>query len=132
MAGEGTVYVADPIDHRVQQCTAEGAFLNQWGDEDGGQGPFGSPEGLAVAGDGTIYLTVYVTDSGDYRVQHFTADGVLLNQWGSLGSGVGQFEYPGGLAVAGDGTVYVADRGNNRIQVFTADGDFIAWWGRQG
>ena len=37
-------------------------------------------------------------------------------QWGTSGSGDGQFEYPQGIAVDTVGNVYVADTENNRIQ----------------
>src|SRR2546426_10997859 len=43
---------------------------------------------------------------------------VYLTQWGSYGTGDGQFNYPGGVAVDASGNVYVADRYNYRIQVF--------------
>jgi DNA-binding beta-propeller fold protein YncE len=39
-------------------------------------------------------------------------------QWGSSGSGGGQFYGPTGVAVDQDGNVYVADSDNNRIQKF--------------
>ena len=71
-----------------------------------------------------------MANTHNHRVQQFSAGGQFLKQWGSWGSGAGQFRHPLGIAVAGDGTVYVADRGNNRIQLFTPDGEFIAWWGR--
>ncbi len=36
---------------------------------------------------------VYVADSGNYRVEKFDSNGNYLTQWGSYGSGNGQFEY---------------------------------------
>jgi len=39
-------------------------------------------------------------------------------QWGSYGTGPGQFIYPEAIAVDASGNVYVADQGNNRIQKF--------------
>jgi DNA-binding beta-propeller fold protein YncE len=42
-----------------------------------------------------------------------------LLQWGTFGSGVGQFLYPSGVAVDASGNVYVSDVNNNRIQKFT-------------
>jgi len=49
----------------------------------------------------------------------------LVAQWGSTGTGNGQFRVPQGIAVDSAGNVYVADRDNNRIQKFTSDGTFI-------
>jgi hypothetical protein len=41
-----------------------------------------------------------------------------LTQWGTPGSGDGQFCSPIGVAVGGSGSIYVADQGNHRIQKF--------------
>jgi DNA-binding beta-propeller fold protein YncE len=58
-----------------------------------------------------------VADYGN-RIQKFTSDGVYLTQWGTQGTGDGQFNNPAGVAVDASGNVYVADTDNNRIQVF--------------
>jgi DNA-binding beta-propeller fold protein YncE len=55
-----------------------------------------------------------------------------LAQWGSLGSGPGQFNQPHGIAVDASGFVYVADYGNHRIQKFTSSGDYVTHWGSLG
>ena len=52
--------------------------------------------------------------------------------WGSAGTGDGQFDGPGGVAVDSQGYVYVADRGNDRIQKFDSEGTFITAWGSSG
>jgi hypothetical protein len=39
-------------------------------------------------------------------------------QWGSAGSGPGEFSSRGGVAVDGSGFVYVADQDNHQIQKF--------------
>jgi sugar lactone lactonase YvrE len=57
---------------------------------------------------------------------------VFLNQWGTLGSGPGQFQYPYGVTVASDGTVYVTDQYNYRIEAFGPTGDFLRSWGSAG
>ena len=53
---------------------------------------------------------------------------VFLLQWGSFGTGPGQFEFPHGLATDADGNVYLADLNNDRIEVFTGDGVFLRQW----
>ncbi len=87
-----------------------------------------SPGGIAVGGNNSIYLV----DSLNDHVQKFSADGSLLAQWGSAGSGEGQLSLPWGIVVDSDGNVYVADSNNHRIQKFTANGTFLAHWGSAG
>src|SRR5260370_705589 len=56
----------------------------------------------------------------------------FLTQWGTLGTGNGQFQGPMGLAVDDGGSVYVADMNNNRIQRFTSAGTYLTQWGTLG
>ena len=70
--------------------------------------------------------------SNNFRVQKFTSDGGYLTQWGSQGSGNGQFEYSYGIAIDNLDNVYVADESNFRIQKFTTAGAYVAQWGSEG
>jgi len=58
--------------------------------------------------------------------------GTLVTQWGSAGSGDGQFLEVDGLARNSGGDVFVADAQNTRIQRFTSTGTFLAKWGSAG
>ena len=93
-------------------------FLLKW------DGKFGY---IAVDGSGNVY----VTDNDNLRIQKFDADGIFLLQWGSSGSGGGQFGYLSGVAADKDGNIYVAD-GNSLIKKFDANGNFILEWGEFG
>jgi len=136
VASDGSVYVADERNNRIQKFTSEGEFILQWGGGQtnyigGGQtnnGEFNGPWGVAVASDGSVY----VADWGNHRIQKFTSGGLFVRKWGTWAKGDGEFNYPAGVAVAPDGSVYVADTGNHRIQKFTSDGLFVSLWGTEG
>jgi RHS repeat-associated protein len=49
----------------------------------------------------------------------------FLSQWGSFGSGNGQFSKPAGTAVDTEGNVWVADATNNRVQEFSSAGTYV-------
>ena len=54
-------------------------------------------------------------------------------EWGSSGTGNGQFGIPvGGMTADAAGNVYVVDSGNDRIQKFDADGTYVDQWGSFG
>ncbi len=61
---------------------------------------------------------IYVTDTGNNRVQVFDANGNFSRFLGIAGTGIGQFSFPFGIAIDDTDAVYVADNGNNRVQKF--------------
>jgi tripartite motif-containing protein 71 len=87
-----------------------------------------APAGLTVDSDGAVYVTDYTSD----RVLKFGADGSVVQQWGSSGSGSGQFDAPFGISVDERGAIYVVDQLNNRIQKFGPDGSAQTAWGKAG
>ena len=79
-----------------------------------------SPLGLTILDE-----VLYMVDSGSHRVQKFTLTGEYLGQFGSRGSGEGQFNTPHGICSDERGQLLVADNDNDRVQVFTVDGTFV-------
>ena len=70
---------------------------------------------MAVDGNGNVY----VVDDGNHRIQVFTSSGDFITQWGSLGTGDGQFQLPNGVALDATGNIYyVVDQNNHRVQKF--------------
>lgn len=56
----------------------------------------------------------------------------FVAQWGTSGSGDGEFNAPYGIALDGAGTVYVTDEHLDRVQAFNVTGGFIRRWGTHG
>ena len=68
MASDGSVYVSDPYNNRIQKFTTEGVFVSKWGTRGTGDGEFDYPGGVAVASDGSVY----VADTVNSRIQKFS------------------------------------------------------------
>jgi len=118
---DGSVYVSDTWNHRVQKFTAEGQPVTSWGQYGQADQQYGfwGPRGLAVDAEGNIY----VADTGNKRIIVFDADGAYLTEFGTAGLDPGQFDEPVGVAVDKNGTVYVTDTWNQRVQTFEPSGD---------
>ena len=97
-----------------------------WGSLGADDGRFNNPTGIAVDGEGNVY----VADTGNDRIQKFDNTGAFLLKWGTRGSGDGEFYSPRNIALDADGMVYVVD--GSRIQVFAGNGTFIKKWGSYG
>ncbi len=116
IGSDGSVFVTDTWNHRIQKFTADGKFILQWGifgqAEDAAA--FWGPRDIAIDDQGWVY----VTDTGNKRVVVFDEDGNFVTEFGSAGLLEGQFDEPVGVAVDADGRVYVTDTWNQRVQVF--------------
>ena len=131
--GDGNVYVTDNDNHTIRKITPAGVVTTlagtagAWGSDDGtgADARFQNPHGVAVDGDGNVY----VTDSRD-AIRKITPAGVVTTwagtaQEGGFVDGIGpsaRFNSPSGVAVDGVGNVYVADRSNHAIRKVTPTG----------
>ena len=131
---DGNVYVADTWNHRIQKFDAEGNFLLMWGGfgqttlASGLESQFWGPRGIAVDSLGRVY----VTDTGNKRIQVFDADGQFITQFGGFGALEGQMDEPVGVALDSEGRIYVADTWNQRVQAFDKSFRFLNQWGIHG
>ena len=118
---DGSVYVADTWNHRVQKFTAEGEFINMWGFFDQTEDPlaFWGPRDVIVDSNGNVIIT----NTGNKRIAIFDEQGNHISQFGGFGFQAGEFDEPVGLAVSPNGVLYVADTWNQRIQSFMPNGD---------
>ncbi len=128
VAPDGTLYVVDRKNNRIQVFSADGAFQRMWGRLGSRAGEFFEPHGIALDRSGNVY----VTDQKNNRIQKFSSTGIWLATWGTQGQGNGQFWYPAGIAIDTDGYVYIVDSINKRIQKFTSVGIWVTGWGSNG
>jgi DNA-binding beta-propeller fold protein YncE len=123
---DGSVYVSDTWNHRVQKFSEDGRPLKMWGqygqplpDIPESHSSFWGPRGIAVDSNGHVY----VADTGNKRIVIFDSEGTYLSEFGTAGLDPGQFDEPVGVAVSNDGMVYVTDTWNQRIQTFSSSED---------
>ncbi len=123
-APDGSFYITDPGNVRVQKFGPDRVFVTAWGEEGSGPGQFDLMNGIAVDAQGRVY----VTDDGRSDVQVFDADGAHLRTIGERGFNDGQFMFSMGSAVAIDpaGNVVVSDSSNQRLQTFSPDGELLS------
>lgn len=106
----------------------EARFVLTWGTAGSGDGQFNFAGGVYADGAGSVW----VSDTGNGRVQKFDEDGNYISQFGSFGAGDGQFIFPWQPAVDSSGNFYFMENGNSRVQKVSATGTFIAKWGSAG
>ncbi|NOK20531.1 hypothetical protein HMI50_26250 [Corallococcus carmarthensis] len=91
------------------------------------QARLASPQGVAVAADGTVYIA----DTDNHRIRQVKPNGVISTVAGngvkgSAGDGgralLASLDSPKAVAVGPEGMLYIADTGNHRIRRVTPDG----------
>jgi DNA-binding beta-propeller fold protein YncE len=128
---DGDLYVTDRS-QRVSVISPAGKVLRRWGKPGSKPGEFrfasvdpSNPadihEKIAVGRNGLVY----VSDSGNGRVQVFTAAGRFVRQLGGFGSGRAKFLSPYDLVVDTAGDVFVADDDLGTLTKFSPEGKLV-------
>jgi DNA-binding beta-propeller fold protein YncE len=109
-------------------CVPRGyAFAAAWGQAGSGFGQFDGPTAIALAPNGDIF----VTDAYNHRVQVFTAEGIVIYDWGTAGTANGEIWVARGIAITDQREFFVTD-GGDRVQEFDGGGNFQHGFGGFG
>lgn len=91
-------------------------------------GAFNMPTYVAVDSADTIY----VTDSMNFTVRVFDANGKFVRNIGQIGDAPGSFARPKGVAVDSDRNLYVLDAIFGNFQIFNSKGQLLLYVGHEG
>ncbi|MGE4061901.1 MAG: peptidyl-alpha-hydroxyglycine alpha-amidating lyase family protein [Rhodospirillaceae bacterium] len=123
------VWVVNRTVHEILKFTNDGKKLVMVLGEKGVQASdkthFAQPAGMAFLPDGSFLVADGYVNS---RIVRFDRNGKYVNEWGTKGSGPGQFNLVHAVTIDPQGRIYAADRNNNRVQVFDKDGKFVEEW----
>jgi sugar lactone lactonase YvrE len=125
---QGNVWTADAASSHVIKFSPEGKVLLDI--PVGGQptpcaNNFCGTTDIAFAANGHVFISDGYANA---RVLEYTAEGEKVREWGTPGTGPGQFMLPHSIQIDAAGVVYVADRENGRIQRFDQTGKFLGEW----
>jgi len=136
IAQDGSIYVADSNNNRIQQFSQTGDLLNLWGTYASvleGQAPGGTmnqPWGVVTGKEGSIFIV----DTFNHRIQKFSSNGVFIKSLGIFAQGTSPDTMwgPRGIAIDPNGNVIVADTGNKRVVIYDKDLNYITQFGGAG
>jgi DNA-binding beta-propeller fold protein YncE len=129
---QGSIWVVDATGHVIYKLNQDGKEVMRLGTKGTagtGRDTFNLPTDIAFASNGDMFVT---DGYGSARVVKFTREGKYVLEWGTRGTGPGEFMLPHNLVIDPQDKVYVTDRDNQRIQVFDVNGKFLSEWKETG
>ena len=119
----GNLWVLDRSAARLHRVNAAGASEMALGSSGRRNGQFDDPQDVVALSDGSLY----VADTGNGRIQGFSADGVFFR---NIDHGLkDKLARPVAMAVDAHDRLYVLDAGRNTITVYNASGEPEAEFG---
>jgi DNA-binding beta-propeller fold protein YncE len=145
------VFVTEHDRDQVQVFAPDGTLLGAWGEYGEAPGELREPRGIALDGDGGVYVTEWLGG----RVQKFrllpplapasavavaatpaapesVAAPVVEFLWEADGKPAAPLILPAGAAVDPRGNLWVTDGFNGWFTIFSPDGAFLETWGSRG
>lgn len=126
---EETLYVLDLKNSEIKLLDRKsGKLQGAIGKSDKPEERLFLPTNLTIDDKGFIY----VSSAGDGRISKLDRDGHLIQSFGKLGDGFGEFARPRGVAVDKNGRIYVVDAGHQNVQIFNEEGKILMFFGDPG
>lgn len=123
------LYIADVEHHQIQVLDKiSGNSLFVIGKPGSRKGELLFPTNLKISGDNHVY----VTDTGNFRIQKFTLDGKHVRSIGKVGTGLGHFARPKGIALDRQGRLYVVDAAFENVQLMSKNTELLLFFGGAG
>jgi hypothetical protein len=125
---QGHVWTTDAASSHVIEYDAQGTVLHEivvGGQPTPCRNNFCSTTDVAFAANGHVFISDGYANA---RVLEYTADGRKVREWGTPGTGPGQFNLVHSIQIDAAGVVYVADRENGRVQRFDQTGKYLGEW----
>jgi hypothetical protein len=122
---QGNVWTVDAASSTVIEFSPQGEKLMQidvGGQPQNSHSQFVGTTDIAFGPNGRIFIS---DGYGNARILEYTSGGKRVREWGSAGTGPGQFHLPHSIVIDEDNIIYVADRENGRIERFDLDGRFL-------
>ena len=132
LSPDGEMYVSDGYGNCcIHKFSPDGELLLSWGAPGDGPGEFQIPHGVAVDHSGIVV----VADRENSRLQWFTSDGVLIEEWTNVAR-------PCNVFFDEQDNVFVAELGwhagtpnprpdepGGRVSIFSRSGELLSRWG---
>jgi DNA-binding beta-propeller fold protein YncE len=129
---QGNVWTVDASSSVVLKYSPHGEKLMEidvGGKPENSQNAFNGTTDIAFGPNGHLFIS---DGYGNARILEYRADGKRVREWGSAGTGPGQFHLPHSIVIDDGGIIYVADRENGRIQRFDLDGRYLGEFANLG
>lgn len=129
LIADNKLFITDIKNHRILVFDkATDQQLYTIGSVGSKQGELFYPTNLALGPDSHLY----VSETGNFRVQKFTLDGKFVKSFGKVGTGLGQFARPKGVAVDHEGRIHVVDAAFENVQIMDKEGRLLMFYGEPG
>jgi sugar lactone lactonase YvrE len=127
--GDGSTYVLDMGNSKIQSYTAGGSPNGTIGSPDASFGQLSYPGGFALDAQAGLF---YVANTPVGQIVVLNRSGSVVRVFGELGTEPGKLNGPRGLALDKAGNLHIVESGNGRVSVFTTSGSYIRSYGSPG